>query len=53
MSAWLNTAQLGSNPEISSSRVAAGVVLASLKNLREQIIHFRHIVFTMKVVVVN
>jgi hypothetical protein len=33
--------------------VAAGVILASLKNLREQIIHFSHVVFTMKVVIVN
>lgn len=33
--------------------VAASVILASLKNLREQIIHFSHVVFTMKVVVVN
>lgn len=33
--------------------VAAGVILASLKNFREQISHFSHVVFTMKAVVVN
>jgi hypothetical protein len=33
--------------------VAAGVILASLKNFREQIIHFSHVVFTMEVIVVN
>jgi hypothetical protein len=33
--------------------VAAGVILASLKNPREQIFHFSHVVFTMKVIVVN
>ena len=33
--------------------VAAGVILASLKNPGEQIFHFSHIVFTMKVIVVN
>ena len=33
--------------------VASGVILDSLKNLREQIIHFSHVVVTMKVIVVN
>ena len=33
--------------------VAAGIILVSLKNLREQIIHFSHVVFTMEMVVVN
>jgi hypothetical protein len=47
------TAVCSSSIMVTSRPVAVGVILASLKNLREQIIHFSHVVFTMKVVVVN